>query len=70
MVTVAFQGTGSVLLDMQNQLQANIVRINILEQENTSLRSTIEKLRLTAQLHASEVGLACICVSFMLLKVS
>lgn len=56
MLTVTFQGTGSVLLDMQNQLQANIVRINILEQENTSLRSTIEKLRQTAQKHAYEVG--------------
>lgn len=61
-LTVTFQGTGSVLLDMQNQLQANIVRINILKQENTSLRSTIEKLRSSAQNHASEVGRARRCV--------
>lgn len=62
MLTVTIQGTGSVLLDMQNQLQANIVRINILEQENTFLRSTIEKLGQSAQKHASEVGPAGICV--------
>lgn len=56
------KGTGSVLLDMENQLQANIIRINVLGQENTSLHSAIEKLRQHAQRTASEVRLVCICV--------
>lgn len=61
MLAVKFQGTGSVLLDMQKQLQANVIRIKVLGQENTSLHSTIEKLRHSAQRSASEVRLACIC---------
>lgn len=53
-----FKGTGSLLLDMEKQLQANIIRIDVLGQENTSLHSAIEKLRQQAQRHTSEVGLA------------
>lgn len=56
-LTVKIQGTGSVLLDMEKQLQANITRIKVLGQENTSLHGTIEKLRQSAQRNASEVGL-------------
>lgn len=56
----SFQGTGSVLLDMENQLQANIVRIQILGQENASLHSAIEKLRQRAQRNATEVRRPCV----------
>lgn len=65
MFTVKFQGTGSVFLDMEKQLQANIIRIKVLGQENTSLHSAIEKLRQSAQRNASEVGLACMCAVFV-----
>lgn len=52
-----FQGTGNVLLDMEQQLQANSVRINILEQENVALHSSLVKLRERACNTASRVGL-------------
>ncbi|XP_032372488.1 coiled-coil domain-containing protein 157 isoform X1 [Etheostoma spectabile] len=47
------QSTGNVLLDMEQQLQANSIRINILEQENTTLYSSLVKLRERAQNNAS-----------------
>lgn len=50
-----------MLLDMEKQLQANIIRVNVLGQENTSLHSAIEKLRQRARACASEVGLAHMC---------
>ncbi|KAK2837551.1 hypothetical protein Q5P01_014763 [Channa striata] len=43
------QTTGNVLLDMEQQLQANSIRIKVLEQENTTLHSSLEKLRERAQ---------------------
>ncbi|XP_022612688.1 coiled-coil domain-containing protein 157 [Seriola dumerili] len=43
------QSTGNVLLDMEQQLQANCIRIKVLEQENTTLHSSLEKLRERAQ---------------------
>ncbi|TNN86493.1 Coiled-coil domain-containing protein 157 [Liparis tanakae] len=43
------KSTGNVLLDMEQQLQANAIRIQILEQENTTLYSSIVKLRQRAQ---------------------
>ncbi|CAB1319673.1 unnamed protein product [Coregonus sp. 'balchen'] len=50
------QSTGDVLGDMEQQLQANYVRIRVLEQENSTLRSSLVKLRDRAQLGASMVG--------------
>ncbi|XP_036954336.1 coiled-coil domain-containing protein 157 [Acanthopagrus latus] len=47
------QSTGNVLLDMEQQLQANCIRINVLEQENTTLHSSLVKLRERAQNNAS-----------------
>ncbi|XP_076010090.1 coiled-coil domain-containing protein 157 [Genypterus blacodes] len=46
------QSTGDVLLDMEQQLQANCIRITILEQENTNLRHSLMKLRERAQSYA------------------
>uniref|UniRef100_A0A8C3ADJ5 Uncharacterized protein n=1 Tax=Cyclopterus lumpus TaxID=8103 RepID=A0A8C3ADJ5_CYCLU len=39
------KSTGNVLLDMEQQLQANTIRTKILEQENTTLYTSIVKLR-------------------------
>ncbi|KAK5871207.1 hypothetical protein PBY51_004099 [Eleginops maclovinus] len=47
------QSTGNVLLDMEQQLQANNIRINILEQENTTLYTSLVKLRERAQNNAT-----------------
>lgn len=51
-----FQGTGNVILDMEQQLQANRIRIEVLEQENTTLHGSLVKLRERAQSNASRVG--------------
>lgn len=50
------KGTGNVLLDMQQQLQANSIRINVLEQENSTLLRSLEKLGERAQHNASRVS--------------
>ncbi|XP_025752660.1 coiled-coil domain-containing protein 157 isoform X2 [Oreochromis niloticus] len=47
------QSTGNVLLDMQQQLQANSIRIKVLEQENSTLLRSLEKLGERAQHNAS-----------------
>nr|XP_019961000.1 PREDICTED: coiled-coil domain-containing protein 157 [Paralichthys olivaceus] len=39
------QSTGNVLLDMEQQMQANCIRIKVLEQENATLHNSLEKLR-------------------------
>ncbi|XP_058482640.1 coiled-coil domain-containing protein 157-like isoform X2 [Solea solea] len=43
------ESTGNVLLDMELQMQANGLRINILQRENANLRSSSEKLGERAQ---------------------
>ncbi|XP_034152392.1 coiled-coil domain-containing protein 157 [Esox lucius] len=50
------QSTGDVLGDMEQQLQANCVRIRVLEQENSTLRNSLMKLRNIAQLVSPNVG--------------
>lgn len=45
-----------MLEDMKQQLQANCVRIMVLEQENSTLHSSLVKLRDRAQHGASKVG--------------
>lgn len=50
-----FQGTGNVLLDMERQLQANNIRMKVLEQENTTLYASLVKLRERAQNNATRV---------------
>nr|XP_015221459.1 PREDICTED: coiled-coil domain-containing protein 157 isoform X1 [Lepisosteus oculatus]XP_015221460.1 PREDICTED: coiled-coil domain-containing protein 157 isoform X1 [Lepisosteus oculatus]XP_015221461.1 PREDICTED: coiled-coil domain-containing protein 157 isoform X1 [Lepisosteus oculatus] len=37
--------TGDVLLDMEQQMQANSIRISVLEEENSRLRNSLNKLR-------------------------
>lgn len=41
---------------MEQQLQANSIRIQVLEQENTTLHSSLDKLRERAQHSATTVG--------------
>ncbi len=59
--TACFQGTGNVLLDMEQQFQANNVRIKVLEQENTTLHTSLVKLRERAENNATRVGWMTIC---------
>uniref|UniRef100_A0AAQ4PWM8 Coiled-coil domain containing 157 n=2 Tax=Gasterosteus aculeatus aculeatus TaxID=481459 RepID=A0AAQ4PWM8_GASAC len=47
------KSTGSVLLDMEQQLQANSIRTKILEQENSTLYSSLLKLKHRAQNNAN-----------------
>ncbi|XP_037633338.1 coiled-coil domain-containing protein 157 isoform X2 [Sebastes umbrosus] len=47
------QSTGNVLLDMERQLQANNIRMKVLEQENTTLYASLVKLRERAQNNAT-----------------
>ncbi|XP_038641409.1 coiled-coil domain-containing protein 157 isoform X1 [Scyliorhinus canicula] len=44
-----YESTGDIAQDMDKQLLANSLRINILEQENSRLRSTLTKLQETTQ---------------------
>ncbi|XP_019394812.1 PREDICTED: coiled-coil domain-containing protein 157 isoform X1 [Crocodylus porosus] len=44
-----FESTGNVAEDMEKQLQANNIRINILEQENFRLRTALVKMREAAK---------------------
>ncbi|XP_076587352.1 coiled-coil domain-containing protein 157 [Chaetodon auriga] len=47
------QTTGNVLLDMEQQLQANSIRVQVLEQENITLHTSLVKLRERAQNNAT-----------------
>ncbi|NWX40517.1 CC157 protein, partial [Steatornis caripensis] len=44
-----FESTGSLTEDMEKQLQANSIRIHVLEQENTRLTSTLAKVKVAAE---------------------
>ncbi|XP_020792310.2 coiled-coil domain-containing protein 157-like, partial [Boleophthalmus pectinirostris] len=48
------QSTGNVTLDMEQQFKANCVRIQVLEQENRTLHSSLLKLKERAQLNKEE----------------
>ncbi|XP_036069523.1 coiled-coil domain-containing protein 157 isoform X1 [Oryzias melastigma] len=50
------QTTGNVVLDMEQQLQANSIRVNILQQENTTLHKSLQKLRKAAQPNCSSAA--------------
>ena len=39
-----FAGTGDLAVDMENQVKANSVRIQILEEQNLKLRNTVTKM--------------------------
>ncbi|KAM4708948.1 coiled-coil domain-containing protein 157 [Discoglossus pictus] len=43
------ESTGDITEDMEKQLQANSIRINILEEENCTLRASLSKLRERSQ---------------------
>ncbi|XP_072244414.1 coiled-coil domain-containing protein 157 [Leuresthes tenuis] len=51
------QSTGNMLLDMELQLQANSIRINVLEQENATLHKCLEKLQQTTKKTTTREGL-------------
>eukprot|EP00063_Salmo_salar_P052440 XP_014027275.1 PREDICTED: coiled-coil domain-containing protein 157-like isoform X3 [Salmo salar] len=57
------QSTGDVFGDMEQQFQANYVRIRVLEQENSTLHSSLVKLKDRAQLGASMVESKITCSS-------
>ncbi|NXX53095.1 CC157 protein, partial [Scopus umbretta] len=44
-----FESTGSLTEDMEKQLQANSIRIGVLEQENARLRSALAKVKVAAE---------------------
>ncbi|NWI27410.1 CC157 protein, partial [Sula dactylatra] len=46
---IQFESTGSLTKDMEKQLQANSIRISVLEQENTRLRSALAKVKVAAE---------------------
>ena len=48
-------GTGDIGVDMDNQVKANSIRIQILEEQNQGLRRTIQKL-LQQQSHGGTIG--------------
>ncbi|XP_013810246.2 coiled-coil domain-containing protein 157 isoform X1 [Apteryx mantelli] len=48
-VETQFESTGSFTEDMEKQLQANNIRLSILEQENTRLRAALAKVKAAAQ---------------------
>ncbi|XP_008304047.1 coiled-coil domain-containing protein 157 [Stegastes partitus] len=53
------QSTGNVLLDMEQQLQANSIRIKVLEQENATLHRSLEKLGERARHNATRAEQQC-----------
>ncbi|XP_019717360.1 coiled-coil domain-containing protein 157 isoform X2 [Hippocampus comes] len=48
------KSTGNVLLDMEQQLQANSIRIGVLEKENAALQGSLVKLKEAAQQNAAK----------------
>lgn len=49
-------GSGNVTDDMERQVQANDIRIRVLQEENRRLRSMLSKIREVAQQGALKVG--------------
>jgi len=39
-----FLGTGDIAIDMENQVKANAMRIQVLEEQNEGLRNSITKI--------------------------
>ncbi|XP_009573068.1 PREDICTED: coiled-coil domain-containing protein 157, partial [Fulmarus glacialis] len=48
-VETQFESTGNLTKDMEKQLQANSIRISVLEQENARLRSALAKVKAAAE---------------------
>lgn len=51
------KGSGNLLLDMEQQMQANRIRITVLEQENSTLLNSLTRLRARVHANGSRVGL-------------
>lgn len=54
---VLFAGTGNITEDMEKQLQANDIRIGVLEQENARLRAALAKVKAAARQGVLQVRL-------------
>ncbi|XP_065594876.1 coiled-coil domain-containing protein 157-like [Cyrtonyx montezumae] len=48
-VETQFESTGNITEDMEKQLQANHIRISVLDQENSRLRAALAKVKAAAQ---------------------
>lgn len=48
-----FSGSGNVMHDMELQIKANILRIELLEKQNQTLRLTLKKMNEKYELHLS-----------------
>ncbi|KAM8797541.1 coiled-coil domain-containing protein 157 [Eudromia elegans] len=48
-VEAQFESTGNLAEDMEKQLQANNIRLSVLEQENVRLRAALAKVKVAAQ---------------------
>lgn len=44
-----FAGSGNLTEDMESQLQANNIRIQVLEQENAQLKALLAKVKAAAE---------------------
>ncbi|XP_077165041.1 coiled-coil domain-containing protein 157 isoform X2 [Paroedura picta] len=55
-VETQFESTGDIMEDMGKQLQANNIRISVLEEENTRLRTAVAKMKELAQQEAPKVA--------------
>ncbi|XP_063000340.1 coiled-coil domain-containing protein 157 [Elgaria multicarinata webbii] len=54
-VETQFETTGDIMEDMGKQLQANNIRISILEEENSRLRAAVAKMKEAAQQEATKL---------------
>ncbi|NXA37955.1 CC157 protein, partial [Eudromia elegans] len=55
-VEAQFESTGNLAEDMEKQLQANNIRLSVLEQENVRLRAALAKVKAAAQQGVLKVG--------------
>ncbi|XP_060105777.1 coiled-coil domain-containing protein 157 isoform X2 [Heteronotia binoei] len=55
-VETQYESTGDIMEDMEKQLQANNIRISILEEENIRLRTAVAKMKEVSQQEAPKVA--------------
>ena len=54
---VVYKGTGDIVIDMENQVKANSMRIMVLEEQNGALRNSIAKVLDTQKRGPREVSI-------------
>ena len=52
-----YEGTGDIVVDMENQVKANSMRIMVLEEQNGALRNSIAKVLETQRRGPREVSI-------------